>query len=371
MSLVQLSDLELREELAAACADEGSAQLRKLRALRKCEKAAIWSDDDCRDMIQWVAINLGCSFYRAERLLDAARALERLPRLSDSLAMGLLPLEKVLQLARVAQPEDEERWIKWAAKASVNAIKSRADALLVEPLEKAGERDLLREVQTWFDDCGRFGLLASLPAEQGVLVMKAIDRLAQTLPVSPVDGKSMDEIRVEVRRADALVAMASAAIAEDQSSDRPTVLVHADIRSLVSGDGNCTLENGTPVHPEVARRLVCDSKLQVVLHGDGGKVVGIGRANRTPPRWLRRLVDHRDGGRCTFPGCGSRRFVQAHHINWWHEQGPTDLDNLVLACTFHHKLVHEHRWSVSLGADGTTDWRTPDGRPFVPGPAPP
>src|SRR6059058_1325663 len=44
---------------------------------------------------------------------------------------------------------------------------------------------------------------------------------------------------------------------------------------------------------------------------------------------------------CRFPGCGARRFTQAHHIVWWKEGGPTDLDNLVLVCFFHHKLVHE------------------------------
>ncbi|MDP9295959.1 MAG: hypothetical protein M3O88_04595, partial [Actinomycetota bacterium] len=45
-----------------------------------------------------------------------------------------------------------------------------------------------------------------------------------------------------------------------------------------------------------------------------------------------------------------------------------DLDNLVLVCSFHHKLVHEHGWRVELGDDGVTRWLRPDGNPFRAGP---
>jgi hypothetical protein len=47
--------------------------------------------------------------------------------------------------------------------------------------------------------------------------------------------------------------------------------------------------------------------------------------------------------------------------------GPTDLDNLVLVCYWHHKLVHEHRWVVKLVPDGNAVWFRPDGRPYDPG----
>ncbi|MGH2826221.1 MAG: HNH endonuclease signature motif containing protein, partial [Actinomycetota bacterium] len=75
----------------------------------------------------------------------------------------------------------------------------------------------------------------------------------------------------------------------------------------------------------------------------------------------------RDRG-CTFPGCGARWFLQAHHIkHWTPERGPTDLDNMVLTCGFHHRLVHEHRWDVRLEPNGAATWLRPDGTPFQPG----
>ena len=40
-------------------------------------------------------------------------------------------------------------------------------------------------------------------------------------------------------------------------------------------------------------------------------------------------------------------------------------------CSFHHTLVHEGGWGVSLDADGVAVWCRPSGRRHEPGPAPP
>jgi hypothetical protein len=83
-----------------------------------------------------------------------------------------------------------------------------------------------------------------------------------------------------------------------------------------------------------------------------------------------RQLRHRDG-ECRFPACGARQFTQAHHIVWWERGGRTDLDNLVLLCFFHHKLVHEYGWTLRWGDDGVLEWWRPDGSPYRAGPAPP
>jgi hypothetical protein len=105
------------------------------------------------------------------------------------------------------------------------------------------------------------------------------------------------------------------------------------------------------IHPETARRLSCDARVQVVVHDRTGEAVGIGRVARTPPPWLVRQLRHRDRG-CTFPGCESRRFLHAHHIEHWTRGGPIELDNLILVCTLHHKLVHEYGWTVEQDLPG-------------------
>ncbi|MCU1677060.1 MAG: hypothetical protein JWM93_1818, partial [Frankiales bacterium] len=45
-------------------------------------------------------------------------------------------------------------------------------------------------------------------------------------------------------------------------------------------------------------------------------------------------------------------WCEAHHINFWSENGPTDIDNAALLCHFHHFLVHEGEWDVIMAPDG-------------------
>jgi len=35
-----------------------------------------------------------------------------------------------------------------------------------------------------------------------------------------------------------------------------------------------------------------------------------------------------------------------HHLVHWINGGPTDLDNLVLLCRRHHRMVHEGGWQL-------------------------
>jgi hypothetical protein len=137
---------------------------------------------------------------------------------------------------------------------------------------------------------------------------------------------------------------------------------------VVEGPG-CSFEDGV-VHPEIGRRLSCDARLQVVLEDSAGNALGIGRAGRNIPAWLMRQLRYRDHG-CTFPGCGTRAFLQAHHIVHWEHGGATDLANLTLTCCFHHKLVHEHGWKVALDEASVAMWFRPSGRRYDPGPDPP
>jgi hypothetical protein len=55
---------------------------------------------------------------------------------------------------------------------------------------------------------------------------------------------------------------------------------------------------------------------------------------------------------------------------WWEHGGATDLENLVLVCGYHHKLVHEFGWTVRRQTDGAR-WFRPDGTAFTTGVDPP
>lgn len=221
-------------------------------------------------------------------------------------------------------------------------------------------------------------------------MIKALRRIADQLPEMPPlpqhveeqelpewftssgDSKTLPAETVMVRDglrqryADALVVLCSGQITTDPDADRATVVVATSLQALQSDELGCELEGSGVIHPEIARRLSCDCRLQWVLRNPDGTAVGIGRAGRNIPPYLRRELLHRDGG-CTFPGYGTKRFVDGHHISHWEAGGPTNLDNLTTVCRFHHKLLHEFGWRVALDEHQSAGWFRPDGRRYEPG----
>ena len=327
-----------------------------------------WRDHGARDTAHWLSIRYGVSGWKARRWIAAAHALEALPHISEAFEAGVLGIDKVVELTRFATTETESRLISWAQGVSCGAIRRRGDLAARQTIDDVREAERTRFLSWWyFDDGRRFGLEAELPATQGAAVAKALGRLADGLPVMPGED---DPVHVDARRADALVALCSTRISNDPDPDRATLVVHAKLGELRRDLSECEIEDGPAIHPDTARRLACNGRIQTVIEDETGIPIRLGRVMREPPAWMVRQLRYRDR-ECRFPGCGSRRFTQAHHIVWWEHGGRTDLDNLLLVCSFHHRLVHEHGWSVKRDPQAGARWFRPDGRRHRAGPSPP
>jgi hypothetical protein len=360
-------DALLVKAVDEAHARVGREQRELLRLVAEVDRRDAWKDQGARDTAHWLAMRCGISAWKAHRWIAAGYALEGLPRLSEALAIGDMGIDKVLELARFATQETEADLIVWASRISVGAVRHRGDLAARASREELVQAERDRSVHWWyFDDGRRFGLEAELPAAQGAVVARALERLARTVPEMPAEG---DEAFTPARRADALVALCSARIAEDPDPDRASVVIHAQLDGLVKGSGGCEIEDGPVIDPEIARRLLCNARLQTVLEAPNGDVLSVGRMSREPSAWMIRQVRYRDR-ECRFPGCGARRFTEAHHIAWWRHGGRTDLQNLVLICSFHHRLVHEHGWRIEREPDGEVRWFRPEGTGYRAGPAP-
>jgi hypothetical protein len=361
---------EVLEDLER-CADAVNAAQRQLfYAIIRCDLRRAWIEDDCRDIVHFIALRLGISCWKARRWVNCAWRLLDLPAIADAFEAGELSIDKVVELTRFATPAEEKKLLAWARRVAVATIRDRADCECRIADRDVSEADKERSLKWWLDqDNARMSIYGSFPAADGAVITTAIDRLAAKMPSSPVDDVD-EQASLEARRADALAALASQAISDDADSDRATVVVHAELSALTAKDGNGVVGGSLPIHPAVTQRIMCDCRYQPVLHGDDGLVVGIGKTARIIPRWLRRQVEHRDHHRCGFPNCGSRLGLDAHHVVPWPE-GPTDIDNLTMLCRVHHKLVHDHGWHVILLADQTTRWFRPDRTPYQPraGPA--
>jgi hypothetical protein len=294
-----------------------------------------WRDCGARDMAHWLSMRYGISDWKARRWIAAAHGLESLPLISEAFSAGELGIDKVVELTRFATPETEEGLLSWACRVSPGAVRRRGNLAVKREACEAKDPEETRYVSwSYFDQGRRFGLEAELPAAQGAVVAKALDRLAGELPLMPEEDRKWS---APARRADALVALCSSRIAEDPDPDRATVVIHASVESLAGDTKSCEIEGGGAISPQTARRLACNARVQVVVEDEGGQPVRLGRLTREPPSWMVRQLRYRDR-ECVFPSCGSRRFTQAHHVTWWENGGRTDLENLVLTCSFHPPL---------------------------------
>jgi hypothetical protein len=342
-------------------------QLQAFAWIKRCQLRRVWIDDDCRDIYHWIALRMGITTYKARRWVACAWALERYPLFTEAFEQGLLSTDKLVELTRLADAVDEpeRKLLRWAKKVAIATIRERALRVDDDDMQDAVQQRALR---WWWDaERTRVNLSGSLPADMGVRVTSALDRAARRLPVCPEDDGD-PESSLEARRADALDLLAARMLAQDADVDRATVVVHAPLSALVAGDCNGAGGTGEVLAPAVVDRLACDCRLQGVLHGDDGAIVGIGTTSRMIPRWLRRQIEHRDGFRCVFPNCGSKLGLDCHHVVPWSRGGPTEPDNLVMLCRTHHRLVHEYGWHLMLGADQTTTWFRPDWTPYEPRP---
>jgi hypothetical protein len=362
------SDERLIERIDRANETVCAAQLEFLRLVARVDSLELWRGDGSADMAHWLVVRYGISDWKARRWIAASQSLVGLPRVAEAMARGDLGIDKVVELTRFATPGTEAELVAWARDVSAGRIRHRGDLARRETDDEVREADEARSLTWWwYDDGRRFGLQGDLPAAQGAVVARAIGRLADSLPAMPGEEHSFF---TERRRADALVALAATRLAEDQEPDRATLIVHA----RVDGDGRPTggfeVEGGPAIPEQTARRLLCTARIQTVLENTSGDVIGLGRMTREPPEWMNRQLRLRDRG-CTFPGCTATQWTQAHHIRWWSRGGTTDLDNLVLTCLFHHKLVHEYGWTIRRERTGDVIWLRPDGIRFHAGPAPP
>ena len=103
-----------------------------------------------------------------------------------------------------------------------------------------------------------------------------------------------------------------------------------------------------------------------------GVPLKLGRRTRTVPKYLFRLLKHRDR-HCRAPGCTRTIGLHAHHLVHWADGGETNLDNLVLLCSRHHHFVHEEHWQICgrPNQPETIRFRLPERQPVMPYRPPP
>lgn len=165
------------------------------------------------------------------------------------------------------------------------------------------------------------------------------------------------------RRADALVEVCRLALRTGElpvsGGEPPLLTVTVAYDPLTRALGVGRLDSGDRVSPATVRRLACDAQVMPVVLDGESQVLDAGRSRRLATGPMRRALVVRDRG-CSFPACDRPpRWCDGHHVRPWSVGGRTCLDNLVLLCRHHHRLIHDGDWTVRIGTDGLPEFLPP------------
>ena len=294
-------------------------------------------------------------------------------------------------MTRVATKKNEAALLQVAMHGTATHVETQVrlyrKTKRIEALEQENLRHGHRELSWYIDDDGYWVFKGRFTAEQGALLQKALEAAGDQLFVEqqnqpaqvtaeinrniPLDSSTPEP--VSQLRADQLARVVEGFLAgagKDQSGgDKYMINIHTEIETLKDdGTGvDAALEDRADVPAETARRLACDCSIVHWHEDQKGEPLNVGRKTRSIPPAIRRALKRRDHG-CRFPGCTCTRYVDAHHIQHWADGGETSMDNLVLLCRMHHRLVHEAGYSVRSEADQGVVFCLPNGDVIPRGP---
>ncbi len=319
--------------------------------------------DGAATTVAWLRHALHMSKGAASERVQVARQLEDLPALREACNRGTVGIQNAGIIARTATQIGIDA-VKEAENALVDAAQRLEPGLLWRVtqhlrhcVDPDGELDTANAVYErrcfyvgrTFD--GVHVLNGELDSESGEIVRAALEAL---MPVTAKD----DGRTPRQRRADALVEMARRQLNGGSlpraGGVRPHLTMTVDAAELRREPGAkaAELARDTVLPTETARRVACDAALTVVVTSANGQPLSVGRATRTIPAAMRRLLVLRDGG-CVFTGCDRPpEWTDGHHITHWADGGETAPENLVLLCRFHHRMTHEGGWHFERTLSG-------------------
>ncbi|MES3008294.1 MAG: DUF222 domain-containing protein [Pseudomonadota bacterium] len=373
LALILADNAALSDEITRLAGHINAAQHRFLTLLAALIERNAWEGAGIKSPAHWLNYHCGIDLGAAREKVRVAKSLQQLPGIDEAFRSGTISYSKVRAMTRSATPENEQMLLQVALHGTAQHVEQlvrkyrRAESLTDNRFAES-QYDA-RELTCYFDDDGMLVLHGRMTPEDGAVFMKAVETMvaAQNPPVTQDDAAAnLPKKTFPQKRVDALLALAEQAMSTMEeglqplsSADKYQVVIHIERGNEQHG----SIESGThhlPLSPATARRLCCDASLVPVLEDASGNVLNVGRKTRAIPPSIRRALQIRDHG-CRFPGCCESRYVDAHHVQHWCDGGETKLDNLVLLCRHHHRLLHQEGYEIVKHGEQRFEFLTPAG----------
>ncbi|WP_027947395.1 HNH endonuclease signature motif containing protein [Amycolatopsis taiwanensis] len=133
-----------------------------------------------------------------------------------------------------------------------------------------------------------------------------------------------------------------------QGGERAVMIVSVTLAELEDRARHAFLDVPGVSNVDGLRRLACEAKVVPAIFGNKAAPLYVGDASRFATPAQRRYLAVRDAG-CAFPGCArGPKWTTPHHVVAWSVDKRSDVDNLVLLCARHHRMVHHTSWEVRM-----------------------
>lgn len=133
-----------------------------------------------------------------------------------------------------------------------------------------------------------------------------------------------------------------------------TVVVTIDHDRLQAAVGAAQLDTGDSLSAGALRRLACGAGILPAVLGGSSLPLDLGRSSRLFNDTQRVALATRHRA-CAADGCERPyAWCELHHEIPWSHGGPTDLDQAVPLCGFHHRRIHDPDYEHTFGPDGIT-----------------
>jgi hypothetical protein len=374
----------LREEdleaLPASAMGPDMEQLRRLgnmldaelsRRLHRFDSGGGYASTQALTAKAWLRWKCNFSPAAAAGRVAIARELADLPLATRAFADGDISYAHAAMIARTAEKlgdkmESNAETILVTAAKELDLGRLRTVTINLQHFldpdsvrEEANESHELRFLHFSQTLDGVFYINGRFDSEAGAIIQTALN--AMSGPPTPDDKRSPKQ-----RRADSLVELArqklNSGTLPEVGGQKPHLTVTVSMTTLANQPGSpaADLEWASPIPAETARRLACDAAVTPIFLGSESDQPRAGQTSRSISGSQRKALVFRDKG-CRFPGCDRPAdWTDVHHLKHWADGGKHEMDNMILLCRRHHRMVHEEGWLLVITADGQLVALTPD-----------
>lgn len=323
---------EAHRQLARIARRRAALDADEARWLIVAREAGVHRELGYGSFVEYLQRLLGYEPRTARERVRVAEALEELPACRDALARGALQFSAVRELTRVAVPETEQAWLAAAANKTVREIEDLVRGRMPgdAPTDRA-EPDLMPR---------------KLALELTPEIYAEYQRARRHLEEQAGGARDDSAVMAALCRA----ALDGAATSETRPRHQIAVTVCARCDAATVDAAGRVIDVG----PEALAQARCDA----------ARVGRDGKVTVDVPRRIRRLVERRDHGRCTVPGCRSSIGIELHHIVPRAEGGDHAPEPITCLCTSHHHAHHAGKLRILGRAPDRLRFEQADGRPY-------